>query len=414
MSALSRLWSLRRDRPLLVAASILTLVALVSYPAVEAFVRSIGLAQPVNYQDFGVYRAAVDRWLAGDPIYVTNDDGYWGTYLYPPVVLPLFWPFTYPTHAQAGLAWGLLSVALLWLALQLVVARLGCELRWWERLLGLWALAGFHPLMLSFKLGQTAGFLGALLAFALAAMLADDRAQSYLSGALTAFVGVFKMAYAPVGAHLLADRKRFLGAAVAGVGLVAASIAVFGLGANRAYLDVLAWGVAHGSGDRLPTAGAWLPAYFRQLHWLPGSLFVRLGIAAAVSLAAVLSQGADRALFALGVGTFLLITPLPYVYYFVAALPAVLALLAVELDRDGVPTVPVVVLLLLHVHSYVLRLLAGALPTLLGGLPDPVYPLLQPGLWGVLLLFGLAGYRVCQEVVVPEAVGSALPSDSGP
>lgn len=406
----SRLWSMRHERPWFVAASVLALAVLFVYPAVEWVVRSLGVAQPWAYNDFGAYMGAVETWRAGDPLYVPNEEGgFWGQYLYPPVFLLLFWPLATLPFADAGLAWGVVSVALLWVGLQLVVARLGVSLRWWERLLGLWALAGFHPLLLSFKMGQTGGFLAAMLAFALAALLADDRPRASLAGALTAFVTTFKLAYAPVGAHLLADRGRFLGGVAAGVALVGLSVATFGVETNLAYLDVLVWGFEHGSGsDRLPKAYLWHPPYFRPLHWLPAATVVRGAVAVAVAVAATLARDADREVFALGVATFLLITPLPYVYYFVAALPALLASLAVEWERDGHPAVPVVVLLLLQVHAYGLRLLVGELPALVGDLPDPVYPLLQPGLWGVLLFFALASYRVGQAVVVPPVVQDHL------
>lgn len=115
---------------------------------------------------------------------------------------------------------GAVSVVLLWIVLPRVITRLGVSLRWWEQFLRLWALAGFHPLLLSFKMGETGGFLVTILMFALATLLAGDRSYPYLSGTLTAFVGTFKLAYAPVDAHLLTDRNRFLGAIAAGLALV--------------------------------------------------------------------------------------------------------------------------------------------------------------------------------------------------
>lgn len=404
MSAWTRLWALRRDRPVFTAVTLATVALLLVYPGIEWVVRSLGIAQPVNYQDFTAYARAVDAWQSGEPLYVAGDDGsYWGEYLYPPVFLLVFWPFTLLAREPGAVLWGVLSVGLLWVALQLVVRRLGVRLAWWERLLGLWLLVGFHPLMLSVKMGQTGGFLAAVLSLAFAWALVDETPWSSLSGVATAFVGTFKLAYAPVGAHLLCDRRRFAGAVGGGLGLLALSVAVFGVESHLEYLDVLAWGFQHGRGEpRLPTATSWAPPYYRQLHWLPAAQVVRGLVALGVALAALFATDADREVFALGVATFLLITPLPYVYYFVAVLPAVLGMLAVEFEEAGYPTIPVVSLLLLQVHAYGLRFLAGALPRLFGGLPGFVYPLLQPGLWGVLLLFGLTAYRVAQSSTTPE------------
>ncbi|AKH96848.1 glycosyltransferase family 87 protein [Halanaeroarchaeum sulfurireducens] len=402
MGALSDLVDLRDDRPVFVVVSLLALAVLFVYPGVESWMRSIELAQPWNYQDFTAYARAVADWQAGEPIYVPNDDGgFWGQYLYPPVFLVLFRPFADLGHYAAGRAWGILSVGLLWIALQLLVSRLGVRLAWWERLLGVWLLVGFHPLLLSVKLGQTAGFIGAVLTFSLVFLGSDRRGSGLLSGGLTAFVGVFKFAYAPVGAHLLAYRRRFFGAILGTLALVVLSILLFGIGENLAYLDVLRWGVERGANSRVPKPSLWLAPYYRQFHWLPGEMYVRLAIAAGVSAGSLLATDADRSVFALGVATFLLITPLPYVYYFVAALPALLALLAVEFDRDGYPTIPVVVFFLLQIHAYGLRFLGGVLTNLVGDAPDFVYPLLQPALWGVLLFFALAAYRVTESVEIP-------------
>ena len=72
-------------------------------------------------------------------------------------------------------------------------------------------------------------------------------------------------------------------------------------------------------------------------------------------------------------------------------------LLATELRRpDGRPAVPIVGLLLLHVHSYGLKLVVHHLPSAYGiaGTLEPLAPVLQPALWGCLLLSGLAAVRV--------------------
>lgn len=84
-------------------------------------------------------------------------------------------------------------------------------------------------------------------------------------------------------------------------------------------------------------------------------------------------------------------------------LPAVI-LLATELGRpDGHPWIPVLSVLLLHLHRYALELLTR--PN--GGFPGVAIlydlgPSLQPGLWGTVLLVGLAGYRVAEHATVPD------------
>lgn len=404
MSALAALWSLRERRPRFVALAALTLAALLAYPAVDWWLRSAGVAPQFRFWDFGAYGGAVVRWHAGDPLYLRTDDGgFHGSYLYPPVALLLFVPFAALTDPLAQrLAWVTVTTGLLWVGLQRVVTALGGDLAWWERGLFLWAMLGFQPLLLAVKMGQTAPFQAAALSFALVCLLRDDRAGGVASGALTALVGVVKLPYAPAGAHLLRDRTRFAGALLAGGGLVVFSLALFGVETHQTYLDVLRWGFEQGGDARSPAL--WMEAYFRPLAWLPAPQVGRVLASLAIAGAAVAHAGPDREVFALGVAAVPLLAPLSYTYYLVALLPAAVVLLAGELERGdrGYPTVPVVAVLAAHLHAYGLKFLVDVLPRVVPGWSTlrPVYPLLQPGLWGCALLVGLAAVRVGEHVHV--------------
>lgn len=406
-SALTRLWALRAERPLFVAATMVTIGALLVYPVVDWWLRAVDIAPGFQFWDFGAYGGAVERSRTGDPLYVRSDGGgFHGSYLYPPVVVLLFWPFVAMFPAgQSAIVWVGVSVALLWIGLQLLASVLGLPLRWWERGLLLWLLVGFQPLLLSVKMGQTATFLTALLCFAFVALAAGNRDGSpwvMASGGLTALVGVIKPSYAPVGAHLLSDRFRLLGAVLTGAVVGILSLVAFGVGTHWTYLDVLRWGIEQGEGGRPPTL--WLPPYYRPLAWLSEPMPLRFVVSLVIAGYAVSAPPeADRTVFALGVAAFPLLSPLTYTYYLVALLPATAILLAVELDLDGRPAIPVIGLLLVHVHAYGLRFLVVELPPLVPSLEalEPHYLLLQPGLWGNLLLLGLAAVRVGEAVTVP-------------
>ncbi|MEF8856205.1 MAG: glycosyltransferase family 87 protein [Haloplanus sp.] len=387
MSLFRRFLALRDDRPWFVAVSLLALIALGTYPVVDWYLRLLDIAPRFAFWDFGAYAAAVERWHAGESLYVRNDDGgYHGSYLYPPVALFAFIPFllTLPFR-PAALLWTAVTLALLWLATQRLVTALGGSFHPAERLAVLPLVVGFHPVLLSAKLGQTAAALGALLTFAASTSL---RGRAYLSGAFTACCGVIKLPYAPAGAHLLGSRDRFAGAVVGGLGLLCLSVLAFGVGAHRTFIDVLAWGVSEGSSARSPTI--WLPPYYRPLYGVPYSLAIRIVASLAIVVGVVrAAPDATRESTALGFAAVPLLAPLTYAYYFAAALPAVVLLVAAELDRPtGRPAIPVVGLLLLHVHSYGLRGLGAVAPEWLPAV------LLQPGLYGNLLIVGLAGVRV--------------------
>lgn len=405
MAALARLWSARDERPVFVAAAFGLLGVLLAYPFVDYALRAGDVAPAYRFWDFGEYNAAVERWWNGGSLYLRNDDGgFHGTYLYPPFAVLLFWPFTWiPSFRGAAMAWCVFSVALLWVGLQLVAAEGGLSLRWWERGLALWALLGFQPLLLSLKLGQTAAFTAALLTFAFVALSRGrrrGRRWQYASGAATAFVGALKLAYAPVGAHLLANRDRFVGAVAAGVAVVALSVAVFGVEVHGAYLGVLRWGLDQGTAARSPAL--WLPPYYQPLAWIPGALVLRLvvsGLIAGSVLLADATADAERAAFAAGVAAFPLLSPQTYTYYFVALLPAFAVLLAGELRDEGRPTIPLAALFLVQIHAYGLKALVDVLPAAVPAMAalEPAYPLLQPGLWGNLLFVTLGTWRVLER-----------------
>ncbi len=415
MSLLARLWARRREHPRLLAAALLLGVFLAAYPFLDLWLREIGLASPFRFRDFGAYGGAVERWQAGEAVYERNENGgYHGTYLYPPLTLWLFHPFAEGFAFREGaIAWQVVSVVLLWVGLDGLASALGARLAWWERGLLLPALLGFHPLLLSVKLGQTAAFQAALLCFAFVGLVrghGDRRfgrlpsgVASLASGALTALVGFVKLPYATAGAHLLRDRDRLVGAVLGGGLLVGLSVASFGLDANLTYLDVLAWGAAQGSGTRPPTL--WLPPYYRPLSWLPMATLVRVGLVALVAGGAALAVDARREAFALGVAGVPLLAPKTYTYYLVALVPAAVVLVAVELDRAdgrGRPTLPVLGVFLAGCHAYGLKLIVDVLPGAVPGFAalSPLYPALQPGLWGNLLVFGLALARVLEDVPV--------------
>jgi len=397
MSLLRQLLAHRDERPGFVAVALLALAALAAYPAVDWYLRAIDVAPRFGFWDFGAYSAAADRWVVGESLYARNDDGgYHGSYLYPPVALLAFAPFllTLPFR-PAALLWTAVTIALLWIAVQRLATALGADFHPLERLGVLALVVGFHPVLLSVKLGQTAAALGALLTFAASASLRD---RGFLSGILTACCGVVKLPYAPAGAHLLGDRDRFVGAVAGGLALLLVSLLAFGVDTHRTFLDVLAWGIREGTAARSPTI--WLPPYYRPFYNVPYSLAIRIVASLAIVVGVRRADGAVREVTALGFAAVPLLAPLTYAYYFVAAVPAVVLLVAAELDRpDGRPTLPLVGLLLVQFHSYGLRWTGMVTPEWVPAV------LLQPGLYGNLLIVGLAGARVA-------AAGGSLSVDT--
>jgi len=422
MSVVRRLWALRHDRPLLVVVTVATVLSTVLWPLADALLRPTGLIHVSDYgfNDFGVYSLTVDAWLDGEPIYVQNEDGgYHGSFLYPPFVLPLFYPFSLLGFETGPVLFGTLSLVLLWVGIDGIAESFGARLAVPERIVLLFALFGFHPAFWDFKWGQVSTLLAALLCFAFLAHEHSERldtwrsgsgtASAVLSGILTTLGTTVKLFYMTVGAHLLRDGRRFAGAVLSGALLLGGSLLVFGVDTHRAYLDVLTWGKGWGTAQ-LPPA-EWQTAYFRPFYlvdqfvesigvsvpngWIVAATVLGVLGVIALSLAARNSQAAAQPTFALGVAVVPLLAPRAYTHDLVVLVLPALILLAIELDReDGQAWLPVFALLLVHFQTPGTKLSNEVL-----GASSAV--LVQPGVYGTFILVGLAAVRVAEHARRP-------------
>lgn len=428
MSIAGRLWSFRRDRPVFFVVALLTVVVLLVWPVVDFYLRQLGLATPYGFNDWGAYTGAIARWSEGQPIYAeTAAGGYHGSYLYPPVTVLVFYPFATLNFYAGAALFGVLSIVLLLFGLELVARTAGYEPRVAERLLGLVAIFGFQPAARDFKWAQIATLLAALLCFA---YYAQERAAGVdplydgatyrarasgaggtvarlLSGGLTTLGSAFKLFFATAGAHLLRDWRRLAGALVTAAALLGLSVLVFGVDAHLTYIDVLLWGKGWG-GPRPPATwdvtASFYPLSILGALALPAKLLL---IAAVIGLTLAArhdhSATARRATFALGVAAIPLAAPKLASNDLVVVLLPALILLGLELERPGgQPALPVLGVLLVHLHSIGLVVLLDPPGWLaMGGLLTDLAPVLQPGLYGAGLLFVLAAYRVGECARVP-------------
>lgn len=400
MSVSPLLMRLMRTRRVTAIVTIITLVTLAIWPLIFIYQSLFQLEVGFHHGDFGAYYTAVQTWLDGDVLY---EAPYFGGWLYPPIYLLVFLPFVILDFGVAAWIWTILSVLALWAGLQLVVRALGYRLAWWERLVGLWLLIGFHPLLYASRLGQASIMLAALMAVAVATAELDtasaNRRFAYLSGILTTIAGTVKLFYATAGAHLLLDTRRFLGALVSGLVLTISSLLIFGLETHRGYIDMLLWGEDWGREPLPPTV--WFPGYYRP-HYLVDeyALYLRaVGVLAIIALALwTRHTGADREVFALGIVAIPLLGPQVSTHDLNVLLPAIILLIAIEFERGGYPIIPIIALWLTQVHIYGLFAIVNApdwvpLSTLL----IEWAALLQPALWANLILFVLAVYRVYEH-----------------
>jgi hypothetical protein len=412
MMSLSRtLWELRRDYPGFVTLSVLTVVTMVCWPIVDAWLQTVEAIHVSDYgfNDFSAYSDAVEHWLADEDIYVQNEDGgYHGSYLYPPFVIPLFYPFAKLNFVTGAVLFGTLSLFLLWVGIEAVVEELGHSLTVPERIVVLFALFGFHPQLWDFKWSQISTLLAALFCFAFYTHERGDRGlwgRQTISGLVTTVGSSVKIFYATSGAHLLRNRNRLLAALSSAAILLAVSLLVFGIDTHLAYLDVLRWGKGWGTEQSAPFMN--LTAYYRPMFLIEQfvesvglsvpSVWVipatALGVGGVVWLAVTRRHHPKAAwpTFALGVAVVPLFAPRAYTHDLVVLLVPAIILLAVEFDHEnGLPWIPVLALLLVHFHS------VGTKTAIhLFGRSEAV--LLQPGVYGTALLVGLAAVRLAEH-----------------
>lgn len=409
MSLSRGLWERRREQPLFVALCLVTVGVVVVWPVVDALLARYDVVHVADYgfNDFGAYAGAVDNWVSGDaPIYTRNEDGgFHGSYLYPPYVLPLFYPFAKLGFEAGPVLFGLFSLFLLYVGVEAVVEELGYSLTVPERIVLFFGLFGFHPALWDFKWGQVSTLLAAFLCFAFYTHERGQRGHStsaYLSGLFTALAGGVKLFYATAGAHMLRSSRRFVGGVVTGVGMLAASVVVFGLDTHDLYLDVLTWGKGWGT-DQLPPA-EWQTAYYRPLFlvdqtvdglglslpdvWIPAAIVVGVLAVIGLTLRRRHDPRGSTLTFALGVAVIPLFAPRAYTHDLVVLLLPAILLLSVELDReDGLPWIPVLSVFLVHFQTYGTRAAIHLLDS-------SQAVMLQPGVYGTFLLVGLAAGRL--------------------
>jgi hypothetical protein len=225
----------------LVAALAFGLASYVAKPEIGLFRWAIGYTETVNYMgvNYRVYHVAAEHALAGEPFYGVSPpdtvDGY--RYLYPPVSVVAFYPFTLVDWTTGYVLMTLLSVlgGILGTVLTVqYVEKLGCPLGWIDVLLV------FALFVFSIHVAATIYFgnINILLGMAfVVGFWALARERDALAGVSFALPALFKLFPALVGVWLLRDRRwRATGVAIAtGIAGSLAGVVLFDIDATVHY-----------------------------------------------------------------------------------------------------------------------------------------------------------------------------------
>lgn len=209
------------------ARAALPIVALLSFVAGVGL--TVAAAGDTLGYDFLAYHQAIERVLAGEPLYDMSftETGGFGLFYYPPTFAPLILPLGLLSASAATAAW--IGGSLLAFVVGVVVLPVSRSVRWWVFLLAGWSF----PFVYAVKLGQVGPILFAL--FAIGWRWLDDPGRLGVSGALGAAI---KIQPGLILAWALLTR-RFGAVIVGGAVLVVLALASVALAGVEAWADFL-------------------------------------------------------------------------------------------------------------------------------------------------------------------------------
>jgi hypothetical protein len=322
-------------------------------------------------------------------------------YLYPPIFVLIFVPFTFLPPIISGIVWDLITLIFLIWSVSKLISTFEVNFNWKKRLLLYLIVASFAPTITWMKLGQVSGLLAGVLCLSGATLRSNNHE---LSGVFTTLGSIVKPFYATSGAHLLRHRRRFLSAVITGSGIIILGLLIFGIDTHLEYLGVLregkGWGSAIGPSD-------WHATHFNPFYILgPMKHLPRVIIVLGTAGLALYSNKTEvpiEYIFALGVSIVPLAGPTTNTLALSAVIPAILMVGFYELEKKKeFPIILAFSALLIHIHPYTIEFLSKFGPQIYPPLEivTPVVPLLQPALYGMALLVGYLAYRSWKNPVV--------------
>ncbi|MBX0287374.1 glycosyltransferase family 87 protein [Haloarcula salinisoli] len=371
---------------------------IVLYIPLNLILMYVGLVQQPRLQDFGAYYNGAVRFLNGAPLYQTTQEipsiqaeiSGDMPYLYPPIFILLFVPFTVLPATAAGLVWDILVLVFLVWSVSKLVSTFTVNITDSSRVLLYLSVISFAPTITWIKAGQVSGLLTGLLCLSGAALRTKRDGQS---GMLTTLGSAIKPFYATSGAHLLRSRKRLFSSLWTGLFVLLFGLLIFGLESHVEYLNILIGGKGWESTTLEPNkwnAGHFNPFFLLgSLKHLPRIIlvFITIGLA----LHSNESKIPIEYIFALGVAIVPIAGPTTNTLALSTAIPAIVMVGFYEMENDGdFPKLLIVSALLIHIHPYTIEFVSKFGPRIYPEIEriTPIIPLLQPALYGMALLIG--------------------------
>lgn len=391
--------------------TILVGLMLILYIPFNIMIEWFNLTYGPRLTDFDTYYYSAERFMNGESLYAeaVAPNGSSRQFMYPPISIIIFIPFTYLQFTTAGIIWNILSLVMLSIGVAKLLTELIVEFELGHSNVQLYnfvilSVVGFSPTINWIKSGQASGIIAGGLCLSMAYTLVGKRTSKnmhmLLAGAIIPMVCSIKPYYAPSGAHLVQNIRRFGHSIIGSIIIVASSLILFGSEIHIRYIDQLLQGESSLIFTIPPSdwnAAIYLPLYF----FGDSALYIRI-ILVVVTVASVLVlswYNYDKLNIALlGLVIIPVATP-TRVDGLVALIPVYLVLLIRYWKYKSFRIFTLLSIMLVHIHPYTIELLAK-----LGPRYSPVFdrlthviPVIQPALWGHILLFVLLSYSIKYE-----------------
>lgn len=395
---LSEFLHYRQSDPVFFYLGVVALSAFALLLPIELIFEIIGLTPSVlQHNDFSTYYATAEAMLNGEPIYT---EGVVRRYLYPPITVVFFVPFTTLPLPVAAVLWDVLGLAIFVAGALFLLRSYRPDLTIVEMIAVGWFVVGFGPVIVVLQRSQITTFLAGFLCVA-AGFLERERADSGTvdwSGVATAITSFPKLFYATSGAFLLRNRKRLLSGVVAGVALWLVSLGIFGVETHISYLEALATPNKFRPNPIKKWQRGFYPFYVLGSLERYARVLAILGVISLTMLTRKVSDvRIDREVFALGLLLVPLVNSTGDVLTLTLGIPIVVPVLVNELSSpDGHPVVPLTALLLIHVHTYATAALCCFVPRQIPIFAAfrPIIPFAQPALIALAGLYLFLSYQI--------------------
>lgn len=387
--------------------TIFAVVTLLLYIPFNIFIEVFNISYGPRLTDFDTYYHSAHRLRNGGSIYADTvaPDGSSRRFVYPPVAILIFLPFSFFPFTIAGILWNVFSVLVFSIGMVKLLKELlynsNMEFSKTHYIIAISSAIAFSPMVNWIKAGQASGIVAGGLCLSVAYLLENERTSNVLpafyASVLIPVICSIKPYYAPSGGHLLQDIKRLAYGIFGGAIIFTLSLLLLGVDTHIKYINVIQSGQSNLVFTTPPSQ--WNAGIYAPLHIfgeLAISIRIILILATIATILVLTYYDYEQLEIALiGIAIIPIATP-TRVDGLVALIPVYIVILIHYWENRLLRASTFISILLVHIHPYTIELLSKIGPHYIPAFDtiSPIIPLLQPALWGHLLLIALVIYII--------------------